>query len=76
MSASWPTTILALWVTCGAVGVMIGSWAGEGTWALLIRLMLGPIGIVTALATRTKCPNCGRRIHPQSGFCPHCERKV
>ena len=68
--------ILSVWVGCGAIGVMMGSWAGEGVGELLLRIALGPISIIIALAIRIQCPHCARRIHRQSSICPHCERQI
>ena len=69
-------TVLGLWIACGAIGVMMGAWAGEGVAEFLLRLLLGPIGIVVALVTRKRCPYCTHRIHPQAAICLHCEKQL
>lgn len=64
-----------LWLVCAVAAAAIGSKKGEAGSAFLFGLVLGPIGVLIALAStgnRKPCPTCREPIHKKAEICPHC----
>jgi hypothetical protein len=67
-------------------GFILGYKGRSAWWAMLLSLLLGPVGIIAALfvpaAKSTgskgwkKCPWCGEVIRRQAVVCKHCGREV
>jgi len=68
-----------IWIACGIVAAIIGSGKGEGCAGFILGVVLGPIGILLALASsgnRRACPYCKEMIHREALVCPRCQRDL
>ena len=74
-----PVFIL-VWVVLGLIGGYIYSRKGRSAVVgFLGGFILGPIGLILALLTRSnlkKCPYCAEYIKPEAKVCKHCGREV
>ena len=62
-----------------AIGRSRGESGIEAVGGFLIGFLLGPIGVLLALASkgnRIKCPFCKQMIDPKALICPHCRSEV
>ncbi len=80
MSVELFITGLVFWFGCGVVTSRIaaelrGRSANPWFW---IGFLLGPIGIIAAVALQVKrpCPQCQGMIDPQARKCQHCGSDV
>lgn len=63
----------------GLIAMAISQKKGESGVGFLIGFLLGPIGVLLALASkgnRVKCPFCSESVDPKASVCPHCQRDV
>jgi len=84
---------LAIWILCGLIAVAIGRSKGQSDFAtFLVGLLLGPIGILLVLLSKTdtaaverrqiatgqlkKCPFCGEMIKTEAVVCRFCGRDL
>lgn len=70
---------MILWLLCGVIAAVIGAKKGEGYLAFIVGLLLGPFGILAAIASkgrRKQCPFCKEYIHRDAIVCPRCQREV
>lgn len=84
---------LVFWLICGVIAYYIYQGKGRaGLWGFLVGFMLGPLGIVYALARSTDteraerlavesgeakwCPYCGELIRYEARVCKHCGRDL
>lgn len=82
-------TYLIIWVIFGIITAMIGSSKGRsGCSYFLLGVLLGPLGIILALVTKTdhqaverdristglerKCPMCAELVKAEAVLCKHC----
>jgi hypothetical protein len=64
-----------IWIVCGIIAGMIGAQKGEGCISFIVGVLLGPIGIITAILSkgnRVKCPYCQKLIDKKAIKCPYC----
>jgi len=66
--------IIAVWVTCGMLGAMIGSAKQAAATGALVGFIFGPLGVIAAFAVdgRPRCPQCQVRIDGKPNECPQC----
>jgi hypothetical protein len=70
--------ILLLWILCGVIAAIIGAKKGEGFLAFIVGILLGPFGILAAIASKGKrkqCQFCKELIHKDATVCSHCQRE-
>lgn len=70
----WFMVVFA-WFACGAIAGVIGESKGEGALSFVAGMLLGPIGIIGALASRgnkVQCHACRSWIDPKATICPYC----
>lgn len=63
----------------GLIGYFIGKPKGRGGDALLVSLLLGPLGLLIAAFLKPigdKCPYCGGLLNKGAICCCHCGREV
>lgn len=62
---------LAASAICGEI---VGRQKNSGAYGFLFGLLLGPLGVVAAMAldNRETCPECGGRLNGTPRICEHC----
>lgn len=85
--------IVGFWVLCGLIAGSIYSQKGRSsTTGFLAGLLLGPIGIILALASgksqtgiearelrsgkMKRCPYCGELVRSEATICKHCQQTL
>lgn len=80
---------IVLWLLCGiAAAVVYANKGRSAIAALLVGLLLGPVGVLLALLTPTdtaalerrqvargelrRCPACAELVRPDAARCRHC----
>jgi len=62
------------------LGALIGAKKGSVLFCAFLGLLLGPIGVLLALAydgnIRKPCPFCKEKVHKEAIACPHCQRDL
>ena len=77
----WPSILWGLfWCAFwGRIACEIGKKKGMEFGAFLLGFLLGPIGVLIALASngnRVKCPFCKAFIDPTASVCSYCQSKL
>lgn len=70
---------ITLWLLCACIAWLIGSRKGAHLLGLFLGLLLGPLGILAAIAmkgNRKQCPSCKEWVHKEARTCPHCAGDV
>jgi hypothetical protein len=68
-----------LWLLCGFIAAIIGGRKGEGCLGFVLGVLLGPFGILIAIASkgnRKQCTFCKEWIHKDAIICPHCQKEL
>jgi len=72
--------IFLIWIVCGVAAMSIYQKKGRsGLTGFLGGFILGPIGLILALASGSDlptCPFCAERIQKAAKVCPHCQRDL
>ena len=64
-----------IWLVCAFIASAIGSRKGEAGLGFVIGAILGPLGVIFALASRgdsVPCPHCREPVRKKASICPHC----
>ena len=67
------------WLALGSIAALIGSRKAEGALSFIVSLILGPLGIVPALlskSNRRQCPQCKRYLRSQTTTCSYCDHRA
>lgn len=67
------------WLLFGAIAGVIGARKGEGPLAFVVGAILGPLGVLVALASngkRIKCPFCQEMVNKDATVCKHCHSSL
>jgi hypothetical protein len=71
---------IGVWFLCGMIAASIYQRKGRsGITGFLGGFLLGPLGVILALASGSnlpKCPFCAERIQQEAKVCPHCQRDL
>lgn len=68
---------VTLWLLMGLVSAVIAQSRGaSGCRYFLVGFLLGPFGILEAVTTGRKCPECAKRISSEARSCPYCRTKL
>lgn len=70
---------VGFWILCGATAALIGARKGMRGQGFALGFVLGPIGVVLALAAkgdRRECPFCRELVDPAAVVCPRCQRSI
>jgi hypothetical protein len=64
---------------CALIAMSIGAPKGESGKSFVVGLLLGPIGVLLAMAStgdRHPCPHCAEPVRTSAKVCPHCREKL
>ena len=69
--------LIVFWMCCGIGAGIIASNRGESPGAAAFwGILLGPIGLLMALAGGKRCPHCQSKVHLKAAVCPKCQREL
>ena len=66
-----------IWIVCGIASAVIMDKKGKsGCLGFFLGVLLGPIGVLIALATTGRvCPYCRKSIPEKASICPYCQKE-